>query len=308
MARFDSDMRQLERRVAKLTGYRAQAAKLRKNIEKQVAQAAAKSEAQVIAELVRRGKAGWVNDPGKNDAILVAARNKRVCAVVDAKGKLIRGNKVKYRKTPNVDKARFIQHLKSAGIEDYVSHMYLDDKNNVTVGIGHLIRRAADAFNFPFIDRRTNRPASPSQIQADFDAVKKSGFTNTKAPAFRPLTSLDLSEADATVLAFDDLDDFIDQLDEGIAFPEFHTFPPVVKLGLLDLVYNTGVQSVLDNFKVFVPAVRLRNWKLAAKESHRGEATDSRNDIVQQWFLQHARAEPFYFNVTCKHKINALTQ
>ena len=75
----------------KALGSPATAAKLRKAIEKQVAQSAAKTEAEVMAALVRRGKAGWVNEFKKSDAVLV--QRGTGCRLIGANGKVILGSR-----------------------------------------------------------------------------------------------------------------------------------------------------------------------------------------------------------------------
>ncbi len=215
MAISRQDLRKLERLVG-----RSQAKALARKIEARAQQAArraargtgsqqaaARTEAVIIKELVTKKRAGWVNEPGKSHAVLVEARTG--CLVLDSKRKVITKPKTTLPSKPAINKSTFLLNLKSQGIEEYVPHMYLDEKGNVTVGIGHLLPKINDATPLPFIKRDTNVAATVTEIEQDFNRVKQSGLVNTKAPAFKPLTSLIITEADATKLALDDMDDFL---------------------------------------------------------------------------------------------------
>jgi GH24 family phage-related lysozyme (muramidase) len=56
--------------------------------------------------------------------------------------------------------------------EGKVTHMYLDSKGFVTVGVGHLIKDLTSAQKLNF-KKSNNMPASKDEIKADYDAVKK---------------------------------------------------------------------------------------------------------------------------------------
>ena len=135
---------------------------------------------------------------------------------------------------PAVSESVFLQHLKDPDVENFVPHMYLDSEGNVTVGIGTLLPDAAKAETLPFVRRGSNVAATSQEIKQAFNSVKSSGLTNTRAPGFRHLTNIDLSEANAELQALDDMDDFLGFLNKTY-FPEFHTFPVLAKMGHLDL-------------------------------------------------------------------------
>ncbi len=240
MAISRQDLRKLERLVG-----RSQAKALSGKIEaraqqaaRQAArgtasqQAAVRTEAVIVKELVTKKRAGWVNEPGKSRAVLVEA--KTGCLVLDSKGKVITKPKITLSSKPGISESVFLQHLKDPDVENFVPHMYLDDNGNVTVGIGTLLPDADTAKPLPFVRRGTNVGATHLEIERDFNRVKNSGLVNTKAPAFKPLTSIELSEAEAELKALADMKDILNFIRKTY-FPEFHTFPVLAKMGHLDL-------------------------------------------------------------------------
>ncbi len=79
-------------------------------------------------------------------------------------------------------------------------------------------------------------------------------------------------------------------------------------MGLLDMTYTLGAKKLRKRFKVFVPAARRRDWKLAAKESSRSTVSALRNNTVRQWFEQAARQEHFFIHLTCKKRLNQMVK
>jgi hypothetical protein len=318
MANLRQKLRQVEQAAARLTGDRRQAAGLRKKIERHLHQLAAGQaratgqrvsavdEAQLRKSLVRSGRAGWVNDPALNRAVLVERGTG--CVLLDSKNKVITGPRSTPPSKPAINKSTFVQHLKTPKIELFVPYMYLDDKSNVTVGVGHLLPKEDDTKSLSFVERQSGKPADRDQVVAAFNRVKTSTETPGDWPAFRKVTSVELTEAFATNLAMDDMDMFIDILRKKTYFPEFDSFPATAKMGVLDMTYTLGANKMRRKFKVFVPAVRRRNWKLAANESSRSTVAALRNTIVRQWFEQAARQEHFFIHSVCRKRLSQLAQ
>ncbi len=312
MAISRQDLRKLERLVG-----RSQAKALSRKIEaraqqaaRQAArgtgaqQAAASHEPQVFDRLVRRGKAGWVNVPGKPIAVLVEKGTG--CVLEDSRGSLVLKRRVMLPSKPAVSESVFLQHLKDPEVENFVPHMYLDSEGNVTVGIGTLLPDAAKAETLPFVRRGSNVAATSQEIKQAFNSVKSSGLTNTRAPGFRHLTNIDLSEAESELKALTDMKDFIRIIRSSDNFPEFDTYLVAAKMGLLDMVYTLGAKRTRERFPDFTSAVRRRNFKLAAQESHRKQPSAKRNQTVRDWFLQAARQEHFFIHPRCKKRLNML--
>ena len=63
MSRFDQQMREVARSLARLTGNKTQAAQFRRKLEKKIQLAAAKKSPDIALSLVKSGRAGWANDP-----------------------------------------------------------------------------------------------------------------------------------------------------------------------------------------------------------------------------------------------------
>ncbi len=297
-------MREVERSLVKLTGNKTQAIKIRKSLEKKIQQAAAKKLPDIAQSLVKSGRAGWANDPDTPGGAVLVERGTG-CVLLDPKGKVIqRSSPVSHPPTSGINEAAFIQHLKDAGNELYVPYMYLDDENNVTVGIGSLLENAAEAKLLKFVERGTNKRAHAKHIENAFNKVQNSGLAGSVYTVFKPLTSIEISEAVAVNKTSQDMLIFIDELKKQRFFKEYDTFPAPAKMGLLDMIYTLGLTNLLSIFHRFNPAVQWRDWKMAAIESSRSSVKDSRNQIVRQWFEEAARQEPFGVNRFCTKRIN----
>ncbi len=89
-------------------------------------------------------------------------------------------------------------------------------------------------------------------------------------------------------------------------FPEFHTFPALAKMGHLDLAYTVGASGSRNGYKDFAAAVDRRDWKKAGIEQ-RDDRPVKRADIVQAWYNQAARHEPFFISHTkCRKPLSRL--
>ena len=296
MSKFDQQMREVGRSLAKLTGNKAQAARFRQGLEKQIQQAAVKAQPKIQKALVKSRQTGWVNDPGPKGGAVLVERDTG-CVLLDFLGKEIRDPKVSLPLAPALDKGVFLQHLKA--VEGFATYMYKDTANNVTVGIGLLLRDANEAKKLPFVIKGTNKPAHQKHIENAFNKVKNSAISGQAgAAAFEPLTNIEISLAEATIRALNAMDDFLRQLTSSKFFPEFSTYPTTVQRGILDLAYTLGPTGTRDKYKDFTAAVRRRNWKLAAKESDRPQVSSTRNGIVDQWLKQAAKQERFFIDPT----------
>jgi hypothetical protein len=301
-------LRQVEQAALRLTGDRRQAVGLRKKIERRLHQlaagqaratgpqrVAAVDELQLRKSLIQSGRAGWVNDPALPKAVLVERGTG--CVLLDSKNKVITAPKLTPPSKPAINRNTFVRHLKTPGIELFVPYMYLDCDSHVTVGVGHLLPKEDDTGRLSFVERQSGKPASKDQVIAAFNRVKTSNLTPGDWPAFRKLTSVELTEAFATTLAMDDMDNFLNIVRSPAYYPEFDSYPVFAKMGLLDLVYNRGAKGARDDYKRTTAAVRRRNWKQAGIEQRDGRKA-FRANTVQAWFDQAARQEPFFISHT----------
>lgn len=320
MPTLKQKLRQVEQAAQRLTGDRRQAVGLRKKIERHLhqlaagqaratggrQQVAAVDEAQLLKSLVQFRRAGWVYDPALKKDVLVERGTG--CVLADSKGALILRPREKLLSKPAIKESVFLRHLKSPAVENFVPHMYRDSNGHVTVGIGELLRTADRAKRLTFTRRGTNIKASAQDIELDFDNVKNARVSNnSKAPVYQPFTSLEFTEPRAEQLALDRMREFLKFL-KNTYFPEFDTYPVLVKMGLLDLAYTAGASGARNNYKQFAAAMDRRNWKWAGVHQRTARPAD-RADIVQAWFNQAARQEPFFISHTkCRKPLRQLAK
>ena len=202
-------------------------------------------------------------------------------------------------------------------LEGVVQHMYLDPKNNVTIGIGHKLDNVDEAKRFKYYHKDTQEFIEKEDVwlvEKDFKRVLKEKGKNTTREKFKNMTSLRIT-IDAIEKRFEaDVDDFIDQL--TYHFPDFDTYPKMAQLGMLDLLFNMGHVGFIGTkadpkFPVFKGALKYRNWIGVAEESHRevedekGEIMGGmvdRNAIIRGWFIQASDDDPFFVNPKCPKK------
>ena len=128
-----------------------------------------------------------------------------------------------------------------------------------------------------------------------FEGIILAHSNESEWQSFKNLTHIDISEADATTQAMDDMDVFINILRSKDYFPEFDSYPETAKMGLLDLAYNAGPRRTRDEYKRTTAAVRRRNWKQAGIEQRDGRKA-FRANIAQAWFNQAAQKEHFFIS------------
>ncbi|WP_122572160.1 hypothetical protein [Pseudomonas viridiflava] len=165
--------------------------------------------------------------------------------------------------------------------------MYVDDKGNVTAGVGFMLADANAAASFPFLDFNDN-PASDDQKRAEWQKILSLYSEKHTADWYEDYTSLYLS------------DDFIDSKLQDIVksnfnplktvFPEFGSFPSAARIAIHDMYYNLGEAGLLK-FKNLMAAIGRRDWAGAAAESHRLDINEKRNDYVRDLFLLAAKPD-----------------
>ena len=205
------------------------------------------NQAMLIAELIERGRAGWVNDPAGTGAVLV--QRGTGCRLSGAKGGDIRRpERVRHPLRERLTLATFRPHAVVA--EAKIRHMYLDKRGNVTVGIGHLLRNADAAVKLAFVVRGTGALAAPEHVRAAYAKVKRHRHLASRgAGPFKDLTQLDLPSDKVDRLFTRDSLEFL-RLIEG-KFPDFATFPPPAQLGLLDMVFTLGLRGTITGYTNF---------------------------------------------------------
>ena len=167
--------------------------------------------------------------------------------------------------------------------EGSISHMYLDARGFVTVGVGKTMRTAADAQVILFVRRDNGTPATAEEIAMDFNAIKSLPYgQGYAASAFKSHTALDLPEAEIDAL----LDNRIANLEAGLRSDcsGYDRYPDRARLGLMDMAFNLGNHGLVTKFPTFTAAARAGDWSKCAEECRRRGIGTVRNEEVKQLF------------------------
>lgn len=184
---------------------------------------------------------------------------------------------------PSVDAFAF----EADTLEGSVDHMYLDTLDNVTVGIGTLLATSDAAAALAFRHRDTGELATPAEISAEFDLIDGMlGSQERGAEYYRDFTSLYLPQSEIDRLVVEHMrGDFDDLLR---MFPYFGDFPLSAQIALWDMIYNLGPGGLRREFPLMRQAIQDGDWEEAARQSHRGDIGEPRNDYVRDLFMEAA--------------------
>lgn len=178
-----------------------------------------------------------------------------------------------------------LDQLKRQDMENEVPYLYLDTVGKVTVGIGTMLPDAAAAEVLPFekCDKEGRCvPATKEEIDSAFDTISKLP-KGKRWTYYEKHTDIRLPESAMERLTMDHLDK--DEANLVALFPEYDTYPPRVRAALLDLIYNLGASGLRNKFPKFVAAIKAKDWKTAAAESHRPQVNDFRNSYVSDFLM-----------------------
>lgn len=172
-------------------------------------------------------------------------------------------------------------------LEGSVDHMYLDSLDNVTVGIGTLLATSDAAAALAFRHRDTGELVTPAEISAEFDLIDGMlGSQERGAEYYRDFTSLYLPQSEIDRLVVEHMrGDFDDLLR---MFPYFGDFPLSAQIALWDMIYNLGPGGLRREFPLMRQAIQDGDWEEAARQSHRSDIGESRNDYVHDLFMEAA--------------------
>jgi GH24 family phage-related lysozyme (muramidase) len=169
--------------------------------------------------------------------------------------------------------------------EGKISHMYLDTKGLVTVGIGKMLPNVVAAKALGFVRRSDKAAATASEIETDFKEVSKQ--TKGKlASSYEKYTKLDLPDDAIYALLKSVVEGFEADLEKN--FAGYKSYPVAAKRALLDMIYNLGPDGVLK-FKKLKASVEAGKWKKAAEECHRSGPSEERNDWTRDLFIEAGR-------------------
>lgn len=165
--------------------------------------------------------------------------------------------------------------------EGKISHMYLDSKGFVTVGVGHLLKDLASAQKLNF-KNKDNMPASKDEIKTDYEAVKNQP-KNRLASFYKKHVKLKILNPDINTLTNKHIDSFEGELE--IIFSDFPTYPSEVRFALFDIIFNVGMTNLNNEWPKFKKAVIAKDWITAARESNRkSPISEQRNKYVKDLF------------------------
>lgn len=258
--------------------------------------------------LLQNGQAGWAKMPGFPGSVLV--QRNTGCLLRSPERKPITSPlKITFQKKNRYDQKRFRAHIFI--FEELITHMYLDRRGFVTVGLGHLIRKVGDMKNIKFLHRGKTTEADDADKMKNYNLVLNSGRRGQEASKFKNLTDIDLDLTANEALFDSDVAAFIRLLRHDHYFPDFETYPAGVQLGMLDIAYTMGVKGFFDQYGKMKEALKFRNWLRVADESGREVKLDKngnpgkmaeRNMVVRGWFLEAIKDEPFFLNPHCQPK------
>lgn len=168
--------------------------------------------------------------------------------------------------------------------EGTVSHVYLDPRGFVTVGVGCLLADAANLKSLPFVNRTTGALATDEEKSTEWMKISKQTFgTNYQSSYYKQFTALDLPDASITMLLDKRIMEFISEL--TVNFAQFPNFPPSVQLAILDMAFNLGTNGLMK-FVEFVSAVTQEDWCAAATKCHRAApVSEDRNQKIRNYLV-----------------------
>ena len=166
--------------------------------------------------------------------------------------------------------------------EKKINHMYQDSRGNVTIGIGHLIRKSGLSLIKLKLDS-INTFAHSDKKNHDYDAVKNAP-RGKPASYYKQYTNLVISDNEINRLYESDVYE-IERLVKYY-FKQYNTYPLGVRRVLLDMGYNKGPKGTSDyRDGKFKKAIEEGNWLAASKLCIRPGIQDDRNAWAKNIFL-----------------------
>jgi GH24 family phage-related lysozyme (muramidase) len=175
---------------------------------------------------------------------------------------------------------------------DY-SHMYLDTRSVVTVGVGKALFKDSDATALPFVIRiesggrfcAVGRAATAAEITTDFNEVTKQ-TPGLLAGTYKKYTKCDLPQSSIDELLLKTIQDFDARLRARLT--DFASYPDPAQLGLLEMIYNLGEKGLFTKFPTFITYVQAQDWTKASNECKRSGPSKERNDATKALFTKAA--------------------
>lgn len=168
--------------------------------------------------------------------------------------------------------------------EGRMTHMYLDERGNVTVGVGRLLSASSDAVRLSFIRKSDNRRASRAEIESARRMSRGIPAKDTEAA-----TKLELDDRDVDRMLDDDIARTLRELKHSDFGQNFDELPEEVQQALLDMAFNLGTNKLAFEFRNLKEAIAAEDWLRAAEESSRRGPRPARNAWTKDMFQRAAR-------------------
>lgn len=172
--------------------------------------------------------------------------------------------------------------------EGNVQYMYLDDKGNVTIGVGMLLSNEDAATKLPFI--KQGKPATPEEIRAAYRKIKTAQSRASQGrDAFNPQKHAEFSNIRiAKETGFENLKRRLPEDLKSLRrkFKDFDSFPLGARQALLDMEFNIGPTKFnRQKWPSLFAAIDKKDWKKAAQESNRKDVQLKRNKDTYDLFI-----------------------
>ncbi len=165
--------------------------------------------------------------------------------------------------------------------EGNVPHLYQDVKGLITTGVGNLVDPMDRALGLPW-QREDGGLATQDEIRADWQRVKALApamvASKYNAPGALHLSQDAINQLVRRVLAL------------NVAWivkhhlPEFPDYPAPVQTAILSMAWGLGA-GFFPQWPTFTAAVKRRDWKAAAENSHIKGVPEPRNKADRDLFL-----------------------
>jgi len=178
--------------------------------------------------------------------------------------------------------------------EGYIKHLYIDTLGNVTVGVGHLLPNKNFVSGITLYKSQgkvLTQPATLQEKMDEYEKVRKLPWGRTiTAKSFKKHTTLVMKPSDIDFLTNKHIDNFYINLKNIITiengYPnKFDNLKSNLQLALFDMIFNLGAPKFVSKFPKFHTAFKASDYKKMAKESHRSDIDNDRNDYVRDLLL-----------------------
>ena len=164
--------------------------------------------------------------------------------------------------------------------EGSISHLYLDTRGLVTVGVGECLETPSEAQGLAFVRRGDGAKASRDEISTEWHTVRACA-PGQVAKAYRNSTELELPAIEIERILLVRVAEFEGGLRRQ--FKDYDELPALVRMALVDMAFNLGLTGLAKKFPKFSAAIARGDFMTAAAESKRKGVAGRRNAKVRRW-------------------------